>query len=70
MPKFIGEDKMTPVQKALEHARFQLSFLHGHQIFNPLTGDTSSVIDNKATVALIDDALEYLATTSEPNTYP
>ena len=48
MVKFVDEENMSIVQKALHHARFTLSLLHSHH-------------DTSEEVALIDEALKYLA---------
>ena len=48
MVRFVDEEKMSIVQKALHHARFTLSLLHSH-------------LDTSEDVALIDEALEFLA---------
>ena len=68
MVRFVGEEKMTPVQKALEHARFQLCLLHRAKVSH--SDGSSEVVDTKPNIALIDEALSWLATTSEPRTSP
>lgn len=68
MVRFVDEDKMNPVQRALEHARFQLCLLHGATISHE--NSNSYVADTKPNIALIDEALNWLATTSGPNTAP
>lgn len=57
MVKFVDEDKMTPVQKALEHARFELCFLDGVRVTHD--DGYSYVIDVKDVLALIDEAITF-----------
>ena len=57
MVMFVGEEKMNIVQKALHHARFTLSLLHCYQ-------------DTSEDIALIDEALESLVKSPEPDSSP
>lgn len=68
MIRFVDEDKMSPVQRALEHARFQLCLLDGVQVSH--SDGSSYVVNVKETITLIDEALASVATASEPNTAP
>ena len=78
MVKFVGEEKMTPVQLALETARFELSHLHGLRSFSPSVPESawpspSWPIDTTEAVRRINVALEWLneeGRRTEPNTYP
>ena len=70
MPKFIGEENMTHVEKALLHIGWYLSTIHGSHILKPETCDTSEVIDTREYQKLIDEALRYIKTHDEQNTSP
>ena len=65
---FVDEEKMNPVEKALEHARFKLCLLDGVQVSH--SDGSSYVIDAKENIALIDEALALLARVSEPSIVP
>ena len=51
---------MTPVQLALETARYQLSKFYGCHIYDTQTHSSSRVIDNDEAIHRIEDALRYL----------
>ena len=69
MVMFVGQDKMTPVQLALETARFKFSHLHGSTVIHKGSND-SYVFDSTEVNECINAALEYLAKSSEPSTCP
>mgnify|MGYP006872985923 CR=1 FL=1 len=60
MVMFVGQENMTPVQLALETARFHLSILHGCHLSSSDTHTFLRVIDNNEAVERIDDALRSL----------
>ena len=70
MVRFVGEDKMTPAQRALEHARFELSCLHGCTITRSGNGGYSEVFDSSELMKLIDEALETMPRFSEQDISP
>lgn len=57
MVRFVGEEEMSIVQKALCHARFTLSLLHSYH-------------DTSEEVALIDEALSSLTRPPEQDNSP
>ena len=60
MVMLVGQEKMTPVQLALETARYQLAKLHGLHIYDTKSQSHSRVIDNDEALERIDDALRSL----------
>ena len=60
MVMFVGQENMTPVQLALETARYQLAILHGCHLYSPISDKFLRVIDNNEVIERIDDALRSL----------
>ena len=61
MVKFVDQEKMSPVQLALETARYELAGLHGGTISWPERKTPNYAIDTSEAIQRIDAALEYLA---------
>ena len=70
MVMFVDQEKMSPIQLALETARYQLGMTHGGTISWPDTnsGNYSHVIDNSEALQRIEAAFEYLATACDTKT--
>ena len=69
--RFVDEDKMTPVQLALETARFECSHLHGCRAYHPSNPSYSWPIRTTGAARRIDDALRSLGlmdTHADPHT--
>ena len=60
MVKFVGEEKMSPVQLALETARYEFSHLHGSTISWPESSSYTYVFDSTEANRRIDAALRSL----------
>ena len=60
MVRFVDEDKMSPVQLALETARFEFVNLHGCYAIHPSAPDFRREIDTDVVIRRIDDALRSL----------
>ncbi len=60
MVKFVGEEGMSPVQLALETARFQLVTLHGLVAVSEKDERCRRAIDNTQAIKRIDEALRSL----------
>lgn len=60
MVMFVGQENMTPVQLALETARYQLATLHGCHIYNTESQCVYRVVDSSEAISRIDDALRSL----------
>ena len=60
MVMFVGQENMTPVQLALETARYQLSTLHGCHIYDTKTKKVYRIVDTNEAVERIEDALRSL----------
>ena len=67
MINFVGQEKMSPAQLALETARYEFSKLHGSTISRE-GNDYKYVFDSIELNKRIDAGLEYLATLSSPKT--
>ena len=59
MVMFVDQEKMSPVQLALETARYEFAKLHGSTI--KCSGDYSYVFDSTEVNERINAAFEYLA---------
>ena len=60
MVMFVEQENMTPVQLALETARYELSKLHGLHVAYDNSDVASHVIDTTEAVERVDDALRSL----------
>lgn len=60
MITFVNQDKMSPVQLALETARYEFSRMHGSTISRPEYSNYSYVWDSTEANRRIDDALRSL----------
>ena len=60
MINFVNQDEMTPVQLALETARFELASLHGATVSWTNNTTYTKVLDTSEVVGRIDDALKSL----------
>ena len=65
MVMFVGQDKMSPAQLALETARYELAGLHGGTVSWPERGTSGHVIDTTEVISRIDDALKSITCGTE-----
>ena len=62
MVMFVDEDKMSPIQLALETAKFELASLHGSTVVTELEPNYRRVLDNTQALQRINDALRLIKT--------
>ena len=66
MVTFVNQDKMSPVELALETARFDFACLSGLHACNPAHPEDTWPIRTEEVTARIDDALRYLGLMGTP----
>ena len=65
--KFVGEEKMTPVQLALETARFEFVHLNGCYAINPDNPNYRRSINATGVIERIDNVLRSLGLMDRPS---